>query len=175
MSGAACLHVPHDVPVRDTVNGWGIRDSPGPIRPRAGERARLRTPKQARSNVTTPTAWTVGIAELEIHNSERCRKGIPLRDTAEGFTTPNPAPITTRAHPRGGSETAARDSAIIEWSDASASMAWRDRRRCTQSRSARRPALDGMTRAWRRWGVRRGRRRSVMRRAEMRCWVRNLA
>jgi hypothetical protein len=100
MSGAACLHVPHDVPVRDTVNGWGIRDSPGPIRSRAGERARLRTPKQARSNVTTPTAWTVGIAELEMHNSERCRKGIPLRDTAEGFTTPNLAPITTRAHPR---------------------------------------------------------------------------
>jgi hypothetical protein len=93
MSVAACLPVPHDVPVRDTVNGWGIRDSPGPIRPRAGERASLRTPKQARSNVTTPTAWTVGIAELEIHNSERCRKGIPLRDTAEGFATPQ-----ARAH-----------------------------------------------------------------------------
>jgi hypothetical protein len=56
MSVAACLHVPHDVPVPDTVNGCGIWDSPGPIRPRTGEKASLRTPSKPGPNVTTPTA-----------------------------------------------------------------------------------------------------------------------
>jgi len=73
----------------------------GPIGPRQARKLRCAPPKQARSNVTTPAAWTVGIAELVIHNSERCRKGIPLRDTAEGFATPKLAPITTRAIPGG--------------------------------------------------------------------------
>jgi hypothetical protein len=74
MSVAACLHVPHDVLVRDTVNGWGIGDSPGLIRPRQAGELRCAPPKQARSNVTTPTARTIGIAELETHNNERCPK-----------------------------------------------------------------------------------------------------
>jgi hypothetical protein len=67
-SVAACLHVPHDVPVRDTVNGWGIRDRPGVRLGRVRRESFAAHPKQARSNVTTPAAWTDGIAELVIHN-----------------------------------------------------------------------------------------------------------